>query len=167
METDKSKIELEVNDDFLDYDTNEPLYCIRYTKYFPYKDQNNYLCHQEETDDLKSSSIDGLYEQMGELVVNHIIYGEKESKRDCWNRPRDEFKVEFSNIYIEVEYYNEERMKNSQVYKNIGLAKEKARIQGLELKAKEEKRAQEWRTAEKERIDREEFARLSKKFNKV
>lgn len=167
MEKDKTEIKVLVETDFLAWDEDgpikQPMYFVRFTKFYPYKDRDNYLCHREETDYLQSDSIDKLYEQMGKLVVDFMIYAEKQNS---WNSPRDEFTIEFSNIYIEVESYNQERMKNSEEYKNIGAAKERARIKELEEKAKEEKRRQEWVAAEREKRDREEFERLSKKYSK-
>lgn len=162
------KIELEIENDLLWFDDNEEnniiVYCVRCTKFFPYKDQDNYLRHREEYDELKADSITALYEQMGKAVVDHMIYGEKESQRDSWNHPLKEFTVEFSNIYIEVEYYKEERMKNSESYKNIGAAKERDRIREEEKRIKEEERRRKSLAAERERKDKEEYERLRKKF---
>lgn len=164
------KVELEIENDLLWYNDNEEqtilVYRVRFTKFCPYKNNDNYLCHREITDELSSDSISKLYEEMGQLVVDYMIYAEKENKRDSWEYPLDEFTIEFSNIYVEVALYDKEKMKNSESYKNIGAAKEKARAQEAAEKAKEEKRRREWEAAERERKDREDYERLSRKFGK-
>lgn len=162
------KVELEINDDLLWLGENDedqiPVYSVRCIKSSPYKDQDNYLCHREVIEELSAASIRGLYEQMGKMVVDHMIHGEKENKRDPWEHPLDEFIVEFSNIYVEVETYDKERMKASEEYKNIGAAKEAARAREAAEKAKEEERVRKWRIRQQEIKDREDYERLRKKF---
>jgi hypothetical protein len=137
------------------------------TSSHPYKDDNYYLCYRvDDPEKLSADSIESLYEKMGDAAVNHMLHGEKMYAQSAWDHPLEEFTIEFSNIFVEVEIYSEEKMKASKTFQAIGAERERQRAIDAKRKAEEDERRRIWLEQEKERKDREEFERLSKKYAK-
>ncbi len=155
------KHEIEIANDLCDPEYNEGVqFCVTANAKTPYRNRDNYVIDSDEIDILRAYSIPELYERMGELVVNHMIIGEKD--REHLGK---HYKVEFSPIFIEVEYYDEAKMKASKAYQEQGLERERQRVLEEKRKAEEAERSRKWHVAEMEKRDREEFIRLKKKFD--
>jgi hypothetical protein len=155
MSAEKEKIEIEVDKD-LEYSKHGILYCVNFTKIYTYRDQSNYDCESETEDNVMADSIEGLYEAMAHELVDWQLRFDD----DPWAKP----KIEFGNITVEVETFSMDKLKNTETYKNIGLARE------LKLKREAEERERlrfekEQREAkEKEERDLREWCRLRSKF---
>ena len=156
------KYEIEIDDDLSPYD-EQPSLCVYATRVNPYHDRDNYLC--EKKDDpvlLCADTLEELYERMGETVVSHLLYGEQAySSRHI---PPEEWKVEFSDIFVRTHHYSEDKMRESKAFQGVGLARENARKKEAERQRVEAERAAKWNAEQKEKRDAEEYQRLRRKF---
>ena len=139
---------------------------MRATLATPYDDSNHYSCYRDEVEELEAYSIEELYQRMAQVVVAHMLRGE-DAEKCTWDRQKKEnFTVEFSNIYVEIAPYSVEKMKASKAFQEIGVAREKKWAEEAKIKKENEARAVLARAKAQEERDRQEFLRLSKKFGK-
>lgn len=155
-----NQIKVTMDDEWFDVD--RPQYAVHATKCTPYRDDDNYIAYEDEMDVLYADSLEELYEQMAKMVVNHMLYGEKYAETTYTKA--GQYTVEFSEIYVVVGNYNEAMLKATKVYQEIGLVREKKRIEDEKRKEEERKRIEECQKKEQEERDKREFARLCQKF---
>lgn len=163
-------IKLEIEEDFMAYEPGgepwRPMFCVTAQRLRPYYDDSNYRCFERsDPETLRAETIDELYELMAKERVEHTLRGEGDSRTGYGRQvSADDYTVEFSNLFIEVENYDEARLKNTTCYQNIGAARDERRARE---KAEAERQKKLWAEAEAKRIEqheRDEFVRLSKKF---
>lgn len=162
-------ITLKVEEDFLAYGddgelSNRPMFCVTERRANPYYDENNYRCIEwSDPDILRADTLEALYEQMAQVRAQHTLRGEE----SCRTRSRlnvDDFKVEFSRIFVEVVSYDEKRLLDSDTYKRLGEARDKKHAAE---KAENERIAEASRKrylALEEEKDKREFERLKAKY---
>ena len=162
------KHEIEVSDDLTDVwaDEQKVPFCVRAERVYPYYDRDNYICtRKDDAEILRSETIEGLYAQMGAYAVQHILYGEK--RYNGYSYPKEGYEVEFSDIFVEVEYYSRDKMRASKDFQEIGVAREIAKKKEEERLQAERVRAAKMSHELKEKHDLEEYNRLRKKFGDV
>lgn len=162
----KQSVTLEIEDHFTVYDSEppRPLFCVTEQRIFPYYNDTNHRClRKEDLEKWTAETVEELYEIMAKLRVDHTLTGEGYC-RDDRQLKVDDFTVEFSNIFVEVEDYDEVRLKATVTYQNLGAARDAQREKEKAEAARQEVRAREWRARQKEEHDRSEFARLSQKY---
>ena len=146
----------------------KPQYCVTFRTGTPYQDRDNYICtHWSDAETLKDDTVDGLYEQMARVRVQHSIRADEDpDARNTWAGVTwaDRYEVEFSEITLEVCRYDEDKLKATETWKKLGEAREAHRAQKKIEAERERKRSEEWNKQERERKDREEYVRLTKKF---
>lgn len=148
-------------------------YGVYATKCTPYYTQDHYCeTRQDEPELIIATSIPELYERMAKERVAHIIEGEKQSKSEQSRGMErviafiNRFTVEFTNIFVIVENFDNAKLEVTKTYQAIGKARDDARaIEKIAIEERNRQHAQ-WQMAEQEQRDRKEFIRLSKKFTK-
>lgn len=151
---------------------NEIEYSVLVKRCYEGRDNDNYPKTYVEDDDLISAdSLDKLYEKMAKEYVDWKLEGEKRLKRKPrWSsdpQTLDDYFVEFGDIHIIVEEYDEDKMKATETYKNKAKTRDEFLAKQKILEAAK-KKAEEERTAKyKEQQEKEQYLRLKKKFEKI
>lgn len=140
-------------------------YRVEVKTYRPYHNDNNYRCEHMELDYITAGDLEHLYEYMGEEYVRWQVRAENRTKGDRYWNPED-YRIEFGDICMIVEEYNENKMKASKAYLNLGAARDKFLADEKLRKEQEKVRAAEWEKQQKEAWDKKEYERLSVKFGK-
>lgn len=133
-----------------------------------YAGDDNYKSEHIHDNDLilEADSIEALYEQMAKERVGWILHAEKRCKKDV-RKSMEDFFVRFSNIYVEVEDFSNEKLEATKTYQERGAARDAFWKREREQQEKERQRRIEWGAKQKEERDKAEFIRLSKKFGKT
>lgn len=162
----KYSITQEIDGDFVVDELEDPvapLFCATYRCNSPYRNQDNYQIDSwSDPVTIRTQTIEHLYEYMAKERVDHTLASESRARDERIDI--EDYKIEFSNIFIEVEHYNEEKLRNSITYKNLGAERDKRISEKKEL---EKRRLEAARLAEikwREEQDKKEYTRLSKKF---
>ncbi len=167
----KHPITVEIDENFVAYEDGEnlpvrPLFCVTEQRLTPYYDDNNYRCFSRtEPEICRAETIDALYEVMAQVRVNHMLNGEQQCRYGS-RFSVENFTVEFSSTFIEVEPYDEARLKATTTYQNLGAARDLQREKEKAQAAQDRARALAWEAKQREEHDRAEFVRLSQKFKK-
>lgn len=143
-------------------------YCVRIITRTSYRDDHNYNCWSDaEPYVISHDNIADLYECIAREYNEWRVKTEEEVKyanRD-WNKKSiDDYGFDVSEIYIAVEEFSMDKMKATEEYKKIGAVRDEAIKREKERKIAVEARDAAYRKEQQEKRDREEFARLSKKF---
>jgi len=144
-------------------------YGVYATTCTPYRGDRHVQIQKDEPELISAPSIEELYERMAKCRIDHMLRGEKdirESHRHLYPNAQDDYTVEFTPIFVVVEWFSKDKLEESKTYQDIGKARDEARAAEKHAQEVEAKRLAEWRKADQERRDREEFERLSKKFSK-
>ena len=153
------KTEIEISDELFHENEGKIVYCVTATEVQPYYDRDNYVKEDRSYSILSSNTIEKLYENMGQAVIDHLLYGESFPRA-----PKDGWDVEFSNIYIEVENYSKDKMRASKAFQSIGLARELKKKTEAAIEAANKIKRDKDKAERLEKSDREEYGRLCKKF---
>lgn len=127
-----------------------------------YKSDSNY----REPETLTAYSLSELYEAMAREHVRFMLDAEKECKQNAYHYKMEDFRIEFSAIYTEVEPYFEEKMKATKTYLEKGAARDKFWADERARQEAEKTRQEAYAKKEREARDLAEYERLSKKYNK-
>jgi chromatin segregation and condensation protein Rec8/ScpA/Scc1 (kleisin family) len=150
---------------------NEIEYSVLTKRCYDGRDNDNYpKVYVAEDYLISADSLDSLYEKMAGEYVSWKLEGEKRLKTvSRWSsdpQELDDYFVEFGDIHIIVEEYNENKMKATKTYAEKGKTRDEFLAKQKILEAAKKKAEEERAKKYQEQQEKEQYLRLKKKFEK-
>ncbi len=152
----------------MEQEPEEKTYYLRYSVRDPYLDHDyRFRLSEPEYEVLESDSIKGLYNAAArtfnrrEVQVKELL---KETYYKDHRFKKEDYELNFEQIYEVVEEFSLEKLKNNEIYIQGEKERKEKEEQEAAAEAKRKQKAIEDAKALKEKRDREEFERLSKLF---
>jgi len=156
------QVNQEIQEEIDEYGVQYGVYATTCT---PYCGDRYVETRKDEPELLMAESIPALYEYMAKVRINHTLHGEKELNSPHCRMHKNliqDYKIEFTDIFVIVERFSNSVLEQTTTYKNIGKARDEAIAKRIADEKKEAERIAIWRKEESERRDKAEFERLSK-----